>query len=86
MATLTLAIATLTASKTVDNTKATNVLLNVSMLYNPNHSSQTNQQRLDWIIETLIPQTLTQMSLRYEEQQAALDAAEAFEIGDSKFE
>ena len=89
MANLTLTIGTLTATKTVDNTRATNVLTAVFDLHHPLESppvSYTNQQKLTWIVQTLLPQVLSQTSRQQTERLAVVAMAAAFDAGEGKFE
>lgn len=89
MATLTLTIGALTSSRTVTNTRAANVLTAVFDLYHPPEDppvTYTNQEKLDWIVQVLIPQTLTQMSRQQTERLAVEAMATEFAAGDGRFE
>jgi hypothetical protein len=88
MATLNITINALTSTKTVTNARATNVLLNVYRRYHPGEDpgATTNQQKLDWIVGTLIPHLLTQESRAHKEATTVAQFNIDFNSGDEVFE
>lgn len=85
MATLTLTIATLTASRTVANARAQAVLLNVFDLHHPS-GTYTNQEKLDWIVQVHIPALLTQESKQFKERATVTQFYTDFNAGEERFE
>ena len=74
MAELTLEIGPLTSSKIATDANAQRVLESVFALYHDEPGGYTNQQKLDYIVQVLIPQFLVGRAHQYEERQAIEDA------------
>ena len=86
MATLTLTIGPLTSSRTVTNERAQAVLSAAFDLRHPEGGDYTNQQKLDWIVQQLIPQLLTQLSRQHHERTAVDVAMREFDENGAKFD
>jgi len=88
MADLRLTIGTLTSKKTADNTRVKRVLEAVFALFHQGEvdeqgqaipydpAAYTDQQKLDYVVQDLIPQMLVDKARQYEEQQAIRQAQE----------
>ena len=93
MATLTLQIATLTSSLEVSDANATRVLESAFALFHQGETDEggnpvvyTAKQRLDYIVQTLIPQMLADKALQYDERQAIRQARQNAAANAAKFE
>lgn len=93
MATLTLKIATLTSSIDVTDANATRVLESAFALFHQNDMDEkgklvayTAKQRLDWIVEVLIPAMLSDKARQFEEQRTVREAKAAAAASLAKFE
>lgn len=74
MATLTLTIGALISDTTVTDANAQRVLASAFALFNADPDIFTDQEKLDWIVQTLIPDLLADKARQYEEKQAFADA------------
>ena len=77
MATLSLSIGPLTSSKTVVDANAQDVLASVFAYYHPEDADEfTNQEKLDNLVQIIIPLLLIDKARQYEERAAriALDS------------
>lgn len=71
MATLTLTIATLTSSKEATDANAQDVLTSVFAYYHPEDAGEfTNQEKLDELVQVIIPRLLIDKARQYEERAA----------------
>jgi len=77
MAQMTLSIGPLTSSKTATDANAQRVLESAFALFHDELDEFTNQEKLDYIAQTLIPMMLTDRARQYEERQAILDAEQS---------
>lgn len=74
MAALTLTIGALTSDTTVTDVNAQRVLASAFALFHDEPDGFTDQGKLDWIVQTLIPDLLADKARQYEEKQAFADA------------
>jgi len=99
MATLTLDIATLTSSRDATNANAQRILESAFALFHQDEwvldefgfptdvpITYTAQEKLDWIVQVLIPMQLADKARQYEEMIAIHETKEALALDEPTFE